>query len=485
MSSGESRDLYRVNTLPVALLGFSLISTLILAYLTAYCIMYSMVDYPPDVLSQFSPKDVWVIHSLKTFLIFLFILPLITSLVVWYVTPLFIRKWLALTPLPFQYQHVHSLVQETASKMGISPPFLFFTTKNIANCFNLGKREGESAIVISKWLITHLDSEELKSILAHEMAHKKNRDVTLMAYFAAARRIIFATPFFVFLGTLYILLPAGVPVSYILLSPHFWTLIFVLFFVFFPLALGIQWFSRLREGAADARASLAAGKDVLKRTLYKIAAAKSTQLWVVSSCLMVFSNKKCGSILSTHPSLHKRFDMLEKDTFLIDVRRPPSLRSCLTYAASILLCIQLAGFAWSMPLSFLTGHLLHGTPLLIFHVLFVAGLFNLYDEYDSLKYTGIIILFVSILRIIMSLLIVIPSSFIVREIVVPAIGSIETIPSFELRVLLSYAAAVGFDIPETIVSTVKGVIIFAFFAFLAAVSLKYIRRYTKSYLKSR
>ncbi|KYK30655.1 MAG: hypothetical protein AYK19_18070 [Theionarchaea archaeon DG-70-1] len=480
MCSGESKGHKEVDTLRVALLGFSLVSAIVFAYLVAYFMMYSMVDYPDDMLSRFSPEDMWVIHSLKTLMMFMFILPLITSFVVWYVTPTFIRVWYSLRPLPIQYGHVYSLAQEIASKMGISPPAILYATENLANCFNLGKREGESTIVVSKWLVTHLDDEELKAVLAHEIAHTKNRDVTLMAYFAAARRTIFISPLFILLGFLYIFLPVGVPISIFLFSLRFWALIIVVFLVYFPLALGIQWFSRLREIAADARASLVVDKNVLKRTLYRLASAKSTRMLFASSCLMMFSSKKLGGILSTHPDLYRRFDTLEKDSYITDLRNPPSFRLLFTYAVGILLVIQLADFAVGTPLYFMTGYFLHGAAAHILNALLVAALFIVYYDYISWNHIGIVIILVSLLRIMIVLLIVIPSSFALRQFVLPVIGSIEAIPSLRMRVLLLYMAVVGQDLPNTLISNLKGVISFAIITFLMTIFLKYTKKYVKS-----
>jgi hypothetical protein len=359
--------------------------------------------------------------------------------------------------------------------MGISSPALLFTHKNIANCFNLGNREGGSTIVISKWLVSHLNSKELESVLAHEIAHAKNKDVTLMAYLAAARHVFFISPFFIFAGALYIFVPAGVPVQYFLFSPHFWILILVIFFMYFPLTIGIQWFSRLREATADARASLVVNKDILAKTLFKITYAKSMQMVLVSSCIMI-SPSTIGGILSTHPGVHNRIDMLKRDKYVTDIRNPPSLRVCFTYAVGILLFIQLVNFVVGTPLYFVTGHFFHGAPVIVFDAVLVAVLFVLYYDYVPLTYIGIIIFLVSVLRVIMVILVMIPTSFATQE-VLPITGLIEAIPSVRMRALLLYLAILGENVNETVVNNLKGIIYFAFIAFLARILLGYAKKY--------
>jgi heme/copper-type cytochrome/quinol oxidase subunit 3 len=94
--SNEAKGYKEVDTLRVALLGFSLVSAVVFAYLIAYFMMYSFVDYPNSKIAQFSPEQLWTIQSIKVFLICMFILPLITSFVVWAASPAFIKGWYSL-----------------------------------------------------------------------------------------------------------------------------------------------------------------------------------------------------------------------------------------------------------------------------------------------------------------------------------------------------------------------------------------------------
>ena len=398
MQDGEPKGRKEVDTLRVALVGFSLISIIILSLSMFYAILYFAANHG-GLLSDNSDISMTLLRTFKVLLTVVLVLPQVISLVIWLATPSFIKRWYKLQPLPPEYTHIYDYVQEIASKLGIKPPKILYTQKEVTNCFNLGRTEWESTIVISTWLVNHLDSDELQAVLIHEMAHTKNRDVTLMAYFSAVRRVISLLPLFFLLSLLCLPLSFGFSPLWWLNAPEYLAFLLVFFgcttFVCILIIFGIQWFSRLREIAADARVSLLIDKNILKRTLYKLACARYTRMLFVSSCLMMSGTKRGGGIFSTHPSLYERYFNLNKERFIIDTSRP-SLKFCFTTALSIFLFTILISYVTIIPLIFIKW----GTWIMWFSFLppvIIAGLLFFYYPYLPIKYSGVIIILITVI----------------------------------------------------------------------------------------
>jgi hypothetical protein len=69
----------------------------------------------------------------------------------------------------------------------------------------------------------------------------------------------------------------------------------------------------------------------------------------------------------------------------------------------------------------------------------------------------------------------IPASFVTQE-VLPITGLIEAIPSVRMRALLLNLAILGENVNETVLNNLKGIICFAFIAFLARILLEYAKK---------
>lgn len=382
-----------VDTLRVALLGFSIISLIVLFLL----VIYGGLNYAAG-FEEFLPDSSEIsrafIDLFEILLIFVLLVPLIVSFIIWILTPFFVKYWYNLSLLPSEYMYIHGFVQGIASKMGISPPKILYTQKGVKNCFNLGKTEADSTIVISKWLADTLDTDELKSVLAHEIAHTRNRDVTLMAYFSAVKRALIFLPLVVLIGFVYIPVYFGEsPVIY-LDAPgilvFFLVFLGCLMFVSILAVMGIQWFSRVREGAADARVSLFFDKTILKRTLYKLASVRSMRMIFISSSLMISGSRK-GGILSSHPALHERYVNLDKKKFIINTRNTPLTFYISTGISILVFTIFLRGIFAGFGI-FIAPLVDWGTVFAFLFPFITGGILELYYPYFSLKNIGVIII---------------------------------------------------------------------------------------------
>lgn len=80
---------------------------------------------------------------------------------------------------------LHNMVQDLARRANIPAPRLYLIPDEQPNAFATGRSPEKGVIAVTRGLLKHMPPRELRSILAHEMAHIRNRD-TLVASVAAA-----------------------------------------------------------------------------------------------------------------------------------------------------------------------------------------------------------------------------------------------------------------------------------------------------------
>ncbi len=85
---------------------------------------------------------------------------------------------------PHEKPWLHEMVQELAISAEIPKPKLFLIPSQAANAFATGRNPSKGAVGITEGIEQLLSKRELRGVLAHEIAHLKNRD-TLVATIAA------------------------------------------------------------------------------------------------------------------------------------------------------------------------------------------------------------------------------------------------------------------------------------------------------------
>lgn len=83
-----------------------------------------------------------------------------------------------------QNPQLYQMVEELSHKINIPMPKLYITPARQANAFATGRGPGHASVAVTQGILEVLSKEELKGVLAHELAHVKNRDV-LIASIAA------------------------------------------------------------------------------------------------------------------------------------------------------------------------------------------------------------------------------------------------------------------------------------------------------------
>ena len=80
---------------------------------------------------------------------------------------------------------LHAIVDELASGAQIPKPRVYVIPEQQPNAFATGRNPARGVVAVTEGLLQLLDRRELRGVLAHELAHIKNRDI-LVASLAAA-----------------------------------------------------------------------------------------------------------------------------------------------------------------------------------------------------------------------------------------------------------------------------------------------------------
>ncbi len=83
-----------------------------------------------------------------------------------------------------QAPQLHAIVEEVAQKAGIPKPKVYIIPSETANAMATGRNPQHAAVACTEGILKLLNKGELKGVLAHELAHVKNRD-TLISTIAA------------------------------------------------------------------------------------------------------------------------------------------------------------------------------------------------------------------------------------------------------------------------------------------------------------
>lgn len=75
---------------------------------------------------------------------------------------------------------VYNLVENLCISQGMKMPQVFIIDDDSLNAFASGINEKNYAVTLSRGIINKLDDAELEGVIAHELAHIKNRDVRLL-----------------------------------------------------------------------------------------------------------------------------------------------------------------------------------------------------------------------------------------------------------------------------------------------------------------
>ncbi|MFB6171144.1 MAG: M48 family metalloprotease [Haloarculaceae archaeon] len=202
-----------------------------------------------------------------------------------------------------RYPEVHDAVADIADEMGIEKPRLMIADMGVPNAFAVGRR-GAGVVVVSSELLSTLDRAELRGVLAHELAHVRNRDVVLMVLGQSIASLVgLAVQFAVIL--------TGDDGLADLLVGYLAGAVAQVLVMVFVLAI-----SRYREYAADADAADVLGDgDPLASALEAISDRNQRRdvdvdTGVNALCIFGADRGLLERVFATHPPVEKRIERL-------------------------------------------------------------------------------------------------------------------------------------------------------------------------------
>lgn len=80
---------------------------------------------------------------------------------------------------------LHRIVAELCAESGLPMPRLYLTPDRQPNAFATGRDPDHAAVAVTRGILDLLTWDELKGVLAHELAHVGNRDILLTSIAAA------------------------------------------------------------------------------------------------------------------------------------------------------------------------------------------------------------------------------------------------------------------------------------------------------------
>jgi heat shock protein HtpX len=231
------------------------------------------------------------------------------------VAQLFLSDKLALKAMgarevsPQEAPGLHAMIERLCIQADLPKPRIAVADTEVPNAFAMGRSKKKSVVCATTGIMNLLEPSELEGVMAHELAHVKNRDVLIMtfaSFFASLAAMMAQFAFFFGAGDDES--PAGIVVFLVSL---------LVYFVSFFLMLAL---SRYREFTADRGAALTTGRpSALSAALLKIsgamerapqrdlrAAGEMNAFFIVPTSV----KSTVQTLFSTHPPMEKRIERL-------------------------------------------------------------------------------------------------------------------------------------------------------------------------------
>jgi len=207
---------------------------------------------------------------------------------------------------------LHRMVRQLALQAGLPMPRVCIMPSESPNAFATGRNPKHAVVAVTQGILRLLDEDELKGVLAHELAHVKHRDILIGSIAATLAGVIMMIASMARWAALFGGFGSrddddGGMIGFIAMA------------IIAPIAaMLIQMaISRSREFAADAAGASYAGNPYgLAKALQKISGAarhmpmKSSPATAHMFIMSPLSGKSLLHLFSTHPAVEKRIEKL-------------------------------------------------------------------------------------------------------------------------------------------------------------------------------
>ncbi|HET9090518.1 MAG TPA: zinc metalloprotease HtpX [Acidimicrobiales bacterium] len=221
---------------------------------------------------------------------------------------------------PQQEPRLHQIVDRLCALSNVPKPRVGVAEMDIPNAFATGRNPNHAVICATRGLMNRLPDEELEAVLAHELSHVAHRDVAVMTIASGVGMLAGLVSRIAMWGAMF----SGGGRSrdgenIVLLEMVTWLVSIVIYVIAYLLTMSL---SRYRELSADRSGAILIGKpSVLASALVHVTGDMGkiprTDLRQAEGMNAFFfapalAGGTAASLFSTHPSLEKRLDQLNK-----------------------------------------------------------------------------------------------------------------------------------------------------------------------------
>jgi len=108
----------------------------------------------------------------------------------WYSDKIVLRLYRAKEATVSKYPRLHQIVNEVANKAKLPKPRVFVIPSSNPNAFATGRNPKHAVVAVTEGTLELLSERELKGVIAHEMAHVKNKDILISSVAAVIASLI-------------------------------------------------------------------------------------------------------------------------------------------------------------------------------------------------------------------------------------------------------------------------------------------------------
>ena len=225
---------------------------------------------------------------------------------------------------PQQAPKLHGIVDRLCALADMDKPLVAIAPADMPNAFATGRNSRHAVLCVTEGLMRRLDDDELEGVLAHELSHVAHKDVQVMTVASLLAIVAGLLVRFAFYSELF---GGGGrrnnnnnnAFPFILIIMAVSAVVYAISFLL------IRLLSRYRELAADRSGALLTGQpSALMSALTKVSgamsriptedlrAAEPLNAFYFAPAMRLNGGASLSKLFSTHPSLEKRLEELEK-----------------------------------------------------------------------------------------------------------------------------------------------------------------------------